>query len=169
MQDDRVTMPPDRLRLVLGAVISLGMALLIGLVFKIEDSGRWEAWTKRFEPQLAAPSFAITANRAVVEKPNPLAQQRAQAIREARSLDWSRPLRAMEAAASQDVALLSFKPDLSKGSFKLTGEARNLAALLKYHERLVNTHLLREIEWVHEIPYSHEHIDTLGFEMTGKL
>lgn len=48
------------------------------------------------------------------------------------SLPWDRLFRALETTSSEDVALLTIEPDAKKRLLKITGESRNLAALLTY-------------------------------------
>jgi hypothetical protein len=61
---------------------------------------------------------------------------------------WEALFDSIENAASKDIALLSFLPNISKQSLRIGGEARNMTALLNLVEAMeqetifVNTHLL---------------------------
>ena len=65
------------------------------------------------------------------------------------SMPWDNVFRALEAARSDDVALLSIEPDAGSGSLSITGEARSYPAALTYvawlsHEKtLKNVRLAR--------------------------
>lgn len=55
------------------------------------------------------------------------------------ALPWNRLLLELEAARGEDVALLSLETDAAKGSVRLMGEAKSLADVLAYVERLGGT------------------------------
>jgi Tfp pilus assembly protein PilN len=58
--------------------------------------------------------------------------QKALAINQRLGAPWQKLLAMLESYADEPVALLSIDPDLSKKDIVLTGEARNLEALLDY-------------------------------------
>lgn len=61
------------------------------------------------------------------------------------SLPWDRLFQAVETAGSEDVALLTVEPDARKRLLKITGEARNLAAVLAYIRLLEQQPVLTDI------------------------
>ena len=67
-------------------------------------------------------------------------------------LPWDGVFGALEDAAMRDVALLAVHPDPRKGELRLTAEARNLPAMLAYHQRLETSPALRNVALVdHEV------------------
>lgn len=52
------------------------------------------------------------------------------------SLPWERLFQAVESCSNKEVALLAMEPDLEKRVVKISGEAKNLAAMLDYVRRL---------------------------------
>ena len=51
-------------------------------------------------------------------------------------LPWNALFKAVEASGGQSIALLSLEPDLQKGTVKISGEAKDFDALLKYVREL---------------------------------
>lgn len=67
-------------------------------------------------------------------------------------MPWDGVFGALEEAATRDVALLAVNPDPRKGELRVTAEARNLAAMLAYHQRLERAPALRNVALVdHEV------------------
>ena len=60
-------------------------------------------------------------------------------------LPWDDVFGALEGAAHKDVALLAVNPDPRRGSLRIMAEARNLAAMLAYHQRLQAAPHLRDV------------------------
>lgn len=52
------------------------------------------------------------------------------------TLPWDKLFEAVEVAAGRDVALLSLEPDADRHEMKISGEAKNIPAMLGYVERL---------------------------------
>lgn len=52
------------------------------------------------------------------------------------SLPWDTLFRAVESAGGKNVALLSLEPDIQKGSVRISGEAKDFAAMLEYVRQL---------------------------------
>ena len=52
------------------------------------------------------------------------------------SLPWNALFKAVETSGGQNIALLSLEPDLQKGTVKVSGEAKDLDALLSYVKQL---------------------------------
>jgi hypothetical protein len=70
---------------------------------------------------------------------NVLAPEEAAALRQAYAaigVDWERLFGAIDAAISEDVALVSVRPSISGKSLQISGEARNLGAALAFVEAL---------------------------------
>jgi hypothetical protein len=68
------------------------------------------------------------------------------------SMPWDNLFRALEAARSDDVALLSIEPDAGSGSVSITGEARSYPAALTYVAWLSHEKTLKNVRLAkHEI------------------
>ncbi|MFA6901551.1 MAG: fimbrial assembly protein [Gallionellaceae bacterium] len=52
------------------------------------------------------------------------------------SMPWDRLFRTVEAAGAKEVALLALEPDTEKRQVKISGEAKNIAAMLNYIRQL---------------------------------
>jgi len=61
------------------------------------------------------------------------------------SMPWDNVFRALEAARSDDVALLSIEPDAGSGSLSITGEAKSYPAALTYVAWLSNEKTLKNV------------------------
>lgn len=71
--------------------------------------------------------------------------QRARAVTEQLSLPWGRLFRAVEAAATKQVALIALQPESGRGVVRITAEARDLAEALEFVRRLAATRQLRGV------------------------
>jgi len=68
------------------------------------------------------------------------------------SMPWDNVFSALEAARSDDVALLSIEPDAGSGSLSITGEARSYPAALTYVAWLSHEKTLKNVRLArHEI------------------
>lgn len=68
------------------------------------------------------------------------------------SRPWERLFDSLEALASADIALLSLSPDARRQQLRISGEARDLAAMLAFHRSLEDSDDLRDVALVsHEI------------------
>ncbi len=105
----------------------------------------WERKAERIE--------RLSSHRAVASRP--LSKQAANAqILEAKqanqvlrqlSLPWNDLFKAVETSSGQSIALLSMEPDIKKGMVIISGEAKDLDALLNYVKQL-STHEV--FDWV---------------------
>ncbi|CAM3374584.1 PilN domain-containing protein [Pseudomonas plecoglossicida] len=65
---------------------------------------------------------------------------------------WQQLFAMLEAQPQEDVALLSLTPDARKGQVRITAEARNLEAMLQYHQRLEQSAELSDVSLLnHEV------------------
>jgi len=71
--------------------------------------------------------------------------KRANGIIRQLNLPWDRLFLAMESAASDRVALLSIQPDARKRTIRISGEAKNLEAMLDYLARLRSQEILSQV------------------------
>lgn len=81
-------------------------------------------------PATAAPQ-STAASREQAER---LAQMRS--VSQQLQRPWQQLFAMLEAQPQEDVALLSLTPDARKGQVRIAAEARNLEAMLAYHQRL---------------------------------
>jgi hypothetical protein len=61
------------------------------------------------------------------------------------ALPWDSLFQAIESSRAQDVALLAVQPDAVRRMVRLSGEARNLGALLGYIDRLGKSGVLSDV------------------------
>ena len=65
---------------------------------------------------------------------------------------WQQLFAMLEAQPQEDVALLTLTPDARKGQVRITAEARNLEAMLQYHQRLERSAELSDVSLLnHEV------------------
>lgn len=96
----------------------------------------WEKKVDRIERQsshrvLATASLTEQAARAQVREVKQANQLLSQL-----SLPWNALFKAVETSGGENIALLSMEPDMQKGTVKISGEAKDLDALLDYAKQL---------------------------------
>ena len=104
--------------------------------------------------QLARLSSAHPARKAPLNVPSPSKEEFAAAQDTILRLStpWDNVFRALEAARSDDVALLSIEPDAGSGSLSISGEARSYPAALTYVAWLAQEKTLKNVRFArHEI------------------
>jgi len=134
------------------------LLLAVALAFAA-DAGR--SYVKaRLEVEAKAARLARLANANPVREPadasvRPLSREEfaaAQATILSLSTPWDNVFRALEAARSDDVALLSIEPDAGSGSLNLTGEAKSYPAALTYVAWLAHEKTLKNVRLArHEV------------------
>ena len=90
---------------------------------------RIEQMSRRHVP--AAPPLGEQAERAQRLE----VKQANQVVRQL-TLPWNALFKAVETSGGTNIALLSMEPDMEKGTVKISGEARDLNALLSYAKQL---------------------------------
>jgi hypothetical protein len=101
-----------------------------------EQAAFWEKKAERYD--------RLSNFRALAERPLDKQAARAQLleVKQANevvrqlSLPWNALFKAVEASGGQNIALLSMEPDRLKGTVKISGEAKDLDALLNYVRQL---------------------------------
>jgi hypothetical protein len=68
--------------------------------------------------------------------------KRANEVLRQRSMPWDGLFQTLESAGGKDVALLALEPDVEKRLVKISGEAKNIAAMLDYVKQLENRDVL---------------------------
>ncbi|EJT84177.1 hypothetical protein PPS11_24980 [Pseudomonas putida S11] len=106
------------------------------------------AWSSNWgrRPATVAP-LGSAASREQAER---LAQM--QSVSQQLQRPWQQLFAMLEAQPQDDVALLSLAPDARKGQLRITAEARNLEAMLQYHQRLEASAELSDVSLLnHEV------------------
>ncbi|HGM5578986.1 TPA: pilus assembly protein [Pseudomonas putida] len=97
-------------------------------------------------PATAAPQTSAASR----EQAEQLAQMRS--VSQQLQRPWEQLFTMLEAMPQEDVALLALTPDAGKGQVRISAEARNLEAMLQYHQRLERSAELRDVSLLnHEV------------------
>jgi hypothetical protein len=95
----------------------------------------WESKTDRLQRlsihRVDAPVLTEQETRAQMLE----VKQANQVVRQL-TLPWNALFKAVETSGGNDIALLSMEPDMQKGTVTISGEAKNLKALLNYVKQL---------------------------------
>ncbi|MDH0301865.1 MULTISPECIES: PilN domain-containing protein [unclassified Pseudomonas] len=95
-------------------------------------------------------SAAVPSGTVVREQAERLAQMRS--VSQQLQRPWQQLFAMLEAMPQEDVALLSLTPDARKGQVRISAEARNLEAMLQYHQRLERSEALSDVSLLnHEV------------------
>ncbi|MBI6922269.1 MULTISPECIES: pilus assembly protein [Pseudomonas] len=138
------------------SLLALGSALVAGLVLlqytlqneqvELEDSVHSLELQLGRRPATAAPQ-STAASREQAER---LAQMRS--VSQQLQRPWQQLFSMLEAMPQDDVALLGLTPDARKGQVRIAAEARNLEAMLQYHQRLEASDELSDVSLLnHEV------------------
>ncbi len=137
------------------SLLALGSALVAGLVLlqytlqneqvELDSVHSLELQLGR-RPATAAPQ-STAASREQAER---LAQMRS--VSQQLQRPWQQLFSMLEAMPQDDVALLGLTPDARKGQVRIAAEARNLEAMLQYHQRLEASDELSDVSLLnHEV------------------
>ena len=147
---------PRRTALAAWALLGLGASLLASAVVLTQGFDQQQAdldhQLEAFERQLGkrpepASSLTPAQSREQTEK---LAQMRS--VSQQLQRPWERLFDMLEALPQDDVALLTLTPDARKGQVRISAEARNLEAMLQYHQRLERSDELSDVSLLnHEV------------------
>ena len=138
------------------SLLALGSALAAGLVLlqytlqneqvELEDSVHSLELQLGRRPATAA-AQSTAASREQAER---LAQMRS--VSQQLQRPWQQLFAMLEAMPQDDVALLGLTPDARKGQVRIAAEARNLEAMLQYHQRLEASDELSDVSLLnHEV------------------
>lgn len=118
-------------------VISLGLMAASGFHYgQLSDSA--EQWEQKAD-QIERASLRPDRGGGLTERETrdmALEVKHANEVLHRLTLPWEPLFQAVESCASKEVALLAMEPDLEKRVVKISGEAKNLAAMLDYVRRL---------------------------------
>ena len=134
------------------------LLLAIALAFAADVASSYVKTRMEIEARtakLARLSGARPAREAAASTPGPLSKEEFGAAQDTilrLSMPWDNVFSALEAARSDDVALLSIEPDAGSGSLSITGEARSYPAALTYVAWLSHEKTLKNVRLArHEI------------------
>lgn len=138
------------------SLLAVGSAMVAGLVLlqhslQAEQVER-EASVYSLEQQLGRrpATVAPLGTAASREQAERLVQM--QSVSQQLQRPWQQLFTMLEAQPQDDVALLSLAPDARKGQLRITAEARNLEAMLQYHQRLEASAELSDVSLLnHEV------------------
>ncbi|MCO7519322.1 PilN domain-containing protein [Pseudomonas sp. 1] len=138
------------------ALLALGGAALAVLVLAqqhlVSELAALEGRVHQLELKLGRrPATAAPQSSAVLrQQAERLAQMRSVSLQLQRP--WQQLFAMLEAMPQEDVALLSLTPDARKGQLRISAEARNLEAMLQYHQRLERSEQLSDVSLLnHEV------------------
>ena len=104
---------------------------------------------------LAPPERSTTPTITVTPEMEARAHER-ELIMRALHLDWPGLFAALEKAQTPNIALLTLQPDSRRGTLLMTGEARDMAAVIDYQSRL-NAGLRDVVLITHEVQEQNPH------------
>lgn len=138
------------------SLLAVASAMVAGLVLVQQslqaEQVEVEASVHRLEQQLGRrpATVAPLSSAASREQAERLAQM--QSVSQQLQRPWQQLFAMLEAQPQDDVALLSLAPDARKGQLRITAEARNLEAMLQYHQRLEGSAELSDVSLLnHEV------------------
>ncbi|QXI40707.1 PilN domain-containing protein [Pseudomonas xantholysinigenes] len=138
------------------ALLALGGAVLAVLVLAqqqlVSEQVDLEGRVHQLELKLGRrPATAAPQSSAMLrEQAERLAQMRN--VSQQLQRPWQQLFAMLEAMPQEDVALLSLTPDARKGQVRISAEARNLEAMLQYHQRLERSEALSDVSLLnHEV------------------
>ncbi|TKD34972.1 pilus assembly protein [Azotobacter chroococcum] len=137
------------------ALLAAGL-LLAGVLWTLQQ--RIDADRARDAEALARlqPGQGGEVRQAPLSKADSLAQQASLAemrrVSAALNLPWNGLFATLEALPLKDVALLGLTPDARKRLLRISAEARNLEAMLEFHQRLEDSDGLSDVSLLdHEV------------------
>lgn len=128
-----------------------GVALLLSAVYLLKQIMSEIAYWETREAHITQQQKHTRQSRTPAARINKATQEelkQVDGILHQLNLPWEKLFDSLEMADSKDVALLSLRPNVSGKTIRITGEARNLAALVEYVQALElepvlkNTHLI---------------------------
>lgn len=119
-------------------VVALAALVALGAQYHTltRQTALWDGKADRIESQSRRHAQAARPLTEQEARAQALEVQQANQVLRQLTQPWNVMFAAVEASGDKDVALLSLEPDTQKGTVKITGEAKNLVALLNYANRL---------------------------------
>lgn len=124
-------------------LLALGGSALVDIYYQglTEKIGYWE---------LKSGQILKAAERQMTSRPREISDM-AQEIKHANevlnqiTLPWEKLFQAVEWSSGKDVALLTIEPDAEKHVVKISGEAKNIAAVLSYLKHLAEQEIFDSV------------------------
>jgi len=118
-------------------VLSLVVLVLTGAYYRelSDNADRWEAKAGQIE-RVSQRQLLVSRSDARAPVDIVLEVRHANEVLRQLSLPWDGLFQAVESAGSKDVSLLALEPDMEKRLVKISGEAKNIAAMLNYIQQL---------------------------------
>ena len=118
-------------------VLALGALIVAGAYYRDlrSQAADWEAKAERLERSLGRQAPEGRSGTRGAEELAPEVKQVNNVLRQL-TLPWEGLFQAVELSGSKEVALLALEPDLESRSVKISGEAKNIAAMLDYIRQL---------------------------------
>ncbi len=123
------------------ALLGLSLAVAAGLAMRYQDTAERLA-------QVPVKTISTPPVRAAPAKSNDAEERIARAAMRQLALPWAGLVRALEDAAVPDVALLQLQPEAQQQVLRVSAEARNPAAMVRYLRGLAEAKGLSEVHLV---------------------
>lgn len=119
-------------------VVALAMLAATGAYYRTlsQRIAYWESRADRLERLSSHRVEALPALTEQEARAQSLEVKQANQVVRQLNLPWNALFKAVETSGGNGIALLSMEPDMQKGTVTLSGEAKNLNALLNYVKQL---------------------------------
>ena len=149
-----------------GGVLAAGIVLAVVLVMHqqglLEDIDTTETQVKRLA-RAGATGRQDRASREAMAEEIRRVNQAATRL----TIPWENLFKTVEGAADKSVALLSLQPNFQKRELKISGEADDFAAIMRYVERLEGGGALSDVRLVSHEVVARPGAAQLRFELTA--
>ncbi len=129
-------------------VLALGILVVLAVGWQVLDKDRQISEGEAKLEKIARRGHELVRARAP-QKENAEATERemkeANAVTERIGLPWESLFEAIESTPGDDVALLDLKPDVQKGTVRISAEAKSLESQLDYVSALQQNPLFRDV------------------------
>ncbi len=139
---------PSAMASVTGSALLLAACLCAGMLWQYADTLQQQTTTMQqaiVQAKRAAGIEQLPSARQPATAANIADMQQAQQVAAFLLLPWNELFNALEAAAMDDVVLLSIEPDAKKKQLSIIAEAKNKELLFRYIQRLEATPQLSKV------------------------
>lgn len=133
------------------AGLGIGLFVLAQYQAVSQETQSYRELTRKLQQSApaAVPAKPVDPKEAKAQEERMLA---AKAVIDQLAVPWGKLFATLESIEDKEVAILQLSPDLEKRQIRLLVEAKNLAAMLRYHKLLGNSGALTDVALVdHEI------------------
>lgn len=134
-----------------------------------------DAWVTRLATQAVLARLEVEEARRIASVPVPptrleLEQKKQwEELTLERSFDWNGVFLALQHANHPGIELLEFRPEKRQGVIVLRGEARSVAALSEYLQKISAQPAFKQIYLTRQDLRAHGQLETVGFEIRGTM